>query len=224
MREGGLISCKEITSPINLEIICIKLLLPNPITICVTYVPPNSTVAYYNDLFNFFLNLHTASDKLIILGDFNFTDIDWDLLSGSSPVSDQFCDLIFQTGLSQLNDMPTHVHCNILDLLLTNVDDNICQLQIHSDQSLLPSDHFSIPFSVSVSCTSTKSATYFTFNYSKGDYQGLCDYLFHSDFTSCYTSHDIEYILHTIEHLLFSVMQLFIPVSKIHTPCCLTLT
>ena len=86
------ISCQEITSPINLEIICVKLLLPNPITICVTYVPPNSTIAY-NDLFNFFLNLHTASDKLIILGDFNFPDIDWDLLSGSSPVSDQFCDL-----------------------------------------------------------------------------------------------------------------------------------
>ena len=127
------ISCQEITSPINLEIICIKLLLPNAITICVTYVPPNSTVAYYNDLFNFFLNLHTASDKL---RDFNFPDIDWDLPSGSFPVSDQFCDLIFQTGLSQLIDMPTHVHGNILDLLLTNVDDNICQLQIHSDQSL----------------------------------------------------------------------------------------
>ena len=101
---------QKITSPVNLEIIYIKLKLSNPITICVTFVPPSSTIAYYDDLFNFLLNLHIDSDKLIILGDFNFPDIDWHTLSGHSPVSDQFCDLIFQTGLSQLIDMPTHVH------------------------------------------------------------------------------------------------------------------
>ena len=186
MAVSNTIPCQEITSPVNLEIICIKLKLSNPITICVTYVPPSSTIAHYDDLFNFLLNLHVDSDKLIILGDFNFPDIDWDTLLGRSPVSDQFCDLIFQTNLSQLIDMPTHVHGNVLDLLLTNLDDNICHLQIHSYQPLLSSDHFSITFSVSVSFTSSKSATYITFNCSKGDYLGLWDYLCHFDFMPCY--------------------------------------
>ena len=153
---------------------------------------------------------------MIILGDFNFPDIDWDTLTGHSPASDQLCDLIFQTGLSQLIDMPTHVHGNILDLLLTNLDDSISHLQIHSDK-LLSSDHYGITFSVSVSSTPIKSTTYFTFNYSKGDYQGLCDYLLSSDFTLCYLSHDIEYIWHIIEHLVMDAMQLFIPVNKIHS-------
>ena len=99
-------TCQTITSPDNLEIICIKLMLPSPITFCVTYVPPNSTADYYDSLFNFLLHLHHISDKIIIIGDFNFPDIDWDLLSGSSPASNQFCDLVFQTG--QSTHRPTH--------------------------------------------------------------------------------------------------------------------
>ena len=210
-------TCQAITSPENLEIICIKLILPCSITFCVTYVPPSCTAVYYDSLFDFLLQLHHVSDKMIILGDFNFPDIDWDTLSGHFPASNQFCDLVFKTGLSQLIDQPTHIHGNILDLLLTNLDDNISHLQINSDQ-LLTSDHYSITLSLSVSVTaSLKSASYFTFNYSKGDYQGLCEYLLYSDFTPCYLSHDIEYIWHTIENLLMDAMQLFIPIIKVHS-------
>ena len=128
----------------------------------------NSTADYYDSLFNLLLHLHYISDKIIIIGDFNFPDIDWDLLSGFSLASNQFCDLVFQTGLSQLIDQPTHKHGNTLDLLLTNLDNNISHLQINSDQ-LLPTDHFSITFSLSISViTSSKSTPYFIFNYIKG--------------------------------------------------------
>lgn len=161
-------------------------------TLCVTYVPPSTTADYYDSLFNFFLHVHHVSCKIIVLGDFNFPDIHWDVLSGYSPISNQFCYLAFQTGLSQLIDIPTQIHINILDLLLTNLDDNINDLQIHPDQFLL-SDHYTVTFLVSVSIvTSSKSTTYFTFNYSKGEYQGLHECLLHSDFTPCYLSHDVE--------------------------------
>jgi len=111
------ISCQKLTSPVNLELICIRLNLPNPVTVCIVYIPPNITLTYYETLFDFLFNLSNASNKLIILGDFNFPDIDWDSLSGHSPVSNQFCDLVFQAGLSQLIDTPTHNHDNILDLI-----------------------------------------------------------------------------------------------------------
>ena len=65
-------TCQVISSPDNPEIICIKLVLPSPITFCVTYVPLSSTADYYDSLFNFLLHLHHISDKIIILGDFNF--------------------------------------------------------------------------------------------------------------------------------------------------------
>ena len=72
-----------------------------------------------------------------------------------SPISNQFCDLVFQTGLYQLIDKPTHTHGNILDLLLTNLDDNIGDLQIHPDQ-LLPSDHSLSLFSICQCCNILK--------------------------------------------------------------------
>ena len=209
------IPCQIISSPTNLELICVRLLISNPITICVTYIPPNSPKVYCDDLFNFLLNCQAASDKLIILGDFNFPDIDWDTLSGHSPNSNQFCDMIFQANLSQLIDGPTHIHGNILDLLLTNMEDNIYQLQIFPDHLLL-SDHYNITFQVSTCYTSSKSTSYLSFNYTKGDYQGLHQHLLLCDFTTCYLSHDIELVWSTIEHLIIDAMQLFIPVRKIH--------
>ena len=211
------ISCQRLNLPDDLEIICIKLNLKDQITVCVTYVPPNSTTTYYDNLFSFLYNLLNDSGKLIVLGDFNFPDIDWDTLSGHSPVSNQFCDLMFWTGLSQLINVPTHNHGNILDLLLTNLDEYINHLQIYPDP-LLQSDHYIITFSISISVTtSSKSATYFTFNFSKGDYQGLCNHTIHSDFTPCLLSHDIKFIWHVIEQLLVEGMQLFIPLYKVHS-------
>ena len=112
------IPCQKLTSPDNLEATCVRLNLPNPITVCALYVPPNTTSTYYETLFTFLSNLSNASDKLIILGDFNFPDIDWDTMTGHSPISNQFCDIVFETGLCQLIETPTHSHGNILDLVL----------------------------------------------------------------------------------------------------------
>ena len=67
----------------------------------------------------------------MLLGDFNLPDIDWNTLSGTSVISNQFCDFVFDTGLCQLINEPTHVHGNILDLLLTNIEENIHSLLIY---------------------------------------------------------------------------------------------
>ena len=120
-----------------------------------------------------------------------------------------FCDMIFQANLSQLIDGPTHIHGNILDPLLTNMEDSIYQLQILPDHLLL-SDHYNITFQVSTCYTSSKSTSYLSFNYTKGDYQGIHQHLLLCDFTTCYLSHDIELVWFTIEHLIIA-MQLFIP-------------
>ena len=72
------IPCLELTSPESLETICVRLNLPNPITVCVVYVPPNSASTYYETLFAYISDLSNNSDKVIIIGDFNFPDIDWD--------------------------------------------------------------------------------------------------------------------------------------------------
>ena len=56
-------TCQAITSPENLEIICIKLILPCSITFCVTYVPPSCTAVYYDSLFDFLYNCTMSQIK-----------------------------------------------------------------------------------------------------------------------------------------------------------------
>ena len=119
------IPCQLIDSPCELEIVSVKLNYYQPVVCCLTYIPPNSSITQYENLFNFLNSTNIGSVNLIILGDFNIPDIDWNTLSGFSPVSRQFCDLVFDSGLSQLINCTTHIHGNILDLLLTNSEELI---------------------------------------------------------------------------------------------------
>jgi len=206
------ISSLKLFSPANLEVLSVRLNLPNSVTVCTVYIPPNITTNYYKTLFGFLSNFASITDNLIILGDFNFPDIDWDSLIGHLPAPNQFCDLVFQSSLSQLVSVPTHNQGNILDLVLTNIENNISDLQVHS-VPLLISDHLNITFSLSTCVMmSAKQTTYFTFNYREGDYQGLHDLLCDFNFTPCYVIDDVEYIWH-----ITAGMELFIPVNKVHS-------
>jgi len=74
-----------------------------PIICRVIYIPSNASHAYYDILFSTLAVIcHNPSDidivHFLLLGDFNFTDIEWNTLSGQSHISQQFCDLIFDIG------------------------------------------------------------------------------------------------------------------------------
>ena len=54
----------------------------------------------------------------------------------------QLCDLIFQHNFTQLIMHPTHVHGNILDLIITNNEEIISNIQISNEGTfLITSDH-----------------------------------------------------------------------------------
>ena len=128
----------------------------------------------------------------------------------------QFCNLIFDVGLDQLISLPTHIKSNTLDLLLTNIEDKIDSIKVHSDPLPFPSDYYSITFNLSLSKPPVKQATYYCYNYTKGDYQGPYEYLSHLDLDCCFLSHDVEVIWEMIESILSNAMRLFIPFNKIH--------
>ena len=62
------------------------------------------------------------------MGDFNVLNI---TLSASSEFSSNLCDLIFEYNLTHIVEDPTHVQGHILDLIITNIEDNISILVIH---------------------------------------------------------------------------------------------
>ena len=81
-------------------------------------------------------------DPIVFMGDFNTPDVVWSTLSANSQFSPKICDLIFQYNYTQVVEYSTHVQGNILDLIITNCDENISSPQIHTeDNPLLKSDH-----------------------------------------------------------------------------------
>ena len=120
-----------------------------------------------------------SDNKYLLLGNFNLPTINWNILQGESPISNFFYDLIFNLNLFQMINESTHIYGNILDLVLTTNDDNISSLSVQPYASLpIISDHFAITFSLNTSLSSSpKFLTFYVFNYSKGDYEGLNNYL-----------------------------------------------
>ena len=83
---------------------------------------------------------------------------------------------------------------NILDSLRTNFEDLIQCISVDSQLSFLLSDHYSITFELTLTKPPTKTSCYYSFNYSKGNCDGLHEYLFNSDFSFCFQSHNVEAI------------------------------
>jgi len=180
------------------------MILNHLIVCCVICIPPGSSSSYHDTLVNFLTSVSLNSSDcdtahLLLPGDFNFTEIDWSTFSGQSYVSQQFLRPNFDIGLDQLINLQTHNKGNILDLLLTNMDDSIDSVKVHSINRLLPSDHYGITFNLLFSKPPTKKTTYYSYNYSKGHYQGLYDYLSHINLSSCFLCNDVESIWEEIE-------------------------
>ena len=165
-----------------------------------------------------YAKLKSISDSLVLLGDFNFNDINWESLYGNSPVSTKFCEIIFDLNLCQLVSEPAHIHGNILDLVLTNNPDNIVDLIVHSKPPFsISSDHFVITFRIySRTVHSTCKVGSRLRNFSRGDFEGLCHYLSNSNFTPCYQTNDIEFVWSFISTTIKNAMDHFIPFTIVH--------
>ena len=201
-----------IFSPVDIEILAVSVLTNPDFIICPLYIPPNSTDDYFISLFSFIRNLG-LNKKVIIIGDFNFPDINWTSLVGSGKHSSLFCELTSDLNLCQLVRHPTHVKGNILDLVLTNDSCLIANLAVDYDnKSSLISDHFPIYFSiVSHLVNRSLSKSISVYNFPKGDMHGLCNFLLDCDFSFCLSSSDIELIWADLKYLINNAISLSVP-------------
>ena len=127
-----------------IESVIVEITSTRSFIVCVVYAPPHAGDSYYQHLSALLSSLPPGKDVLI-LGDFNFPDIDWDLLNGGTGFSSCFCDLVVDLNLRQLVPSFTHKAGNILDLVLTNSDNLIDDVVIlETFPRGLSSDHFNL--------------------------------------------------------------------------------
>ena len=103
------LTCERLTIPDDIEALAVTINITKnkKLIFGIVYTPPNSSDAYHSSFFNFIRTL-PQSNNIVIVGDFNYPDIDWLTLSGTNLNSSLFCDLIFDTNLVQLVETSTH--------------------------------------------------------------------------------------------------------------------
>ena len=169
----------------DLEIIGIDFVDFEPVLrMFVIYRPPyydQKAVSYATLLFEC-LTEHSRNHKNMhaIIGDINLPHINWNILTGpDDDIHKTTLKFILEYGYSQLIDFPTR-GCNLLDVLLTNVDMLITSITSHPPIGY--SDHVTVQFSVAVNlvartCITVESGTKCTYQWHNADFEGMSAYL-----------------------------------------------
>ena len=155
-------------SPPDLEVVTVKL-DDHELVICCVYDPPSVSHSYVGLLIDYLTDLQSSSVHCIIVGDFNFPDIN----------GHPFLPLLnYLISFVISHSYPTCVtvySCNILDLVLSSASVTIDNLSVVPFSSLILSDHFVISFSPSIVLKHyTKSGPSYVLDYSKTDYGDGC--------------------------------------------------
>ena len=127
---GTLILCKStcdyITLPTNVDFISVILIPSSSIAVMCVYNPPTNSHYRVNcdvlmNQIESIVNSRLQGFKIIICGDFNMPDANWDTLTATTTDSSSVIDHILDIGLEQIVHFPTHISGNILDLVFTNL-------------------------------------------------------------------------------------------------------
>lgn len=200
-------------TPEELEVISVVLQLQQDITLCTIYIPPGSQLRYIEVLCSYITSLSSSASTLVIVGDFNQPDVCWLSLRGSCPSSNLLCNTIFECNLSQLVTVPTHTRGNMLDLIFTNDEDIVDELQVHPEtDSPFLTDHYMITCSLRSVCVGSPCvSSSIVFDYSRANWEEFCDYLLDCDFSVCLEDLDVELIWATFKLIVSEAMSKFIP-------------
>ena len=111
------------------------------VSLVAVYIPPNASDEYFDDKTKALRDL-TERQHVIILGDFNLPDIHWIILVSDSSWSKE---VVYDHGLHQLVNVPTHRQGNILDLVFCIYPDLLVNVCVH-DETPVSTDHFTVTF------------------------------------------------------------------------------
>lgn len=146
----------------------------------------------------------------ILLGDFNFPNIDWELMEGADPCSRMLLDCIRENFLTQLVREPTRTN-QILDLVLTN-SLNIKDLEV--GETLSSSDHNIIRFKIVLDYKLQDNLATRP-NFSEGDYDRLRMQLGRIDWVQVLGNSNVEEMWGKFKNILHNTQEECIPSTNI---------
>ena len=194
------------------------------LTLGVVYKSPSSSVEQVQimlDQINSISNKHQhPNDKLLLLGDFNFPQIDWfnEITPGSdeNPAS-RFMYTIHDNYLKQLIDQNTHykpgTKPSMIDLIITNNDDLINNIDYYAP--IGNSHHLVLHFKVLIDLPCPTPCTTIKYLYNKGDYDAMRQDLKDVNWNTIFNdTNDVDKCMFEIESLINLSKDKHIPIKK----------
>jgi hypothetical protein len=121
--------------------------------------------------------ISTGCLDLLILGDFNFPGLKWDTGPDTKITdnSNRFQNILRTYGLCQYNKNPSTKAGNILELILTNMDEPISD--IIAGYHPFKSDHYLLNFTFQLTIQKLPVLTRTVYNFKRANYQAIQDEL-----------------------------------------------
>ena len=164
-----------------------------------------------NNLINGICN--KGYSHMLIAGDFNYPDADWDKLSALNTVTQTFMDTTLDNFLHQHVDRPTRYRGNdipsTLDLVFTNEEDMVEDIEYNSALGL--SDHLTML--IKYNCYwSNENQTKEVKLYHKADYESMKESLKQTDWPALTEDKTYEESCETVENILNDLIDKHVPV------------
>ena len=167
------------------SIVCdIKLPGVENFILSVIYRSPNCNDVDNENLNNFISHMcqNHGKNKIIIMGDFNFPDIDWTMdISNKSEehIASKFLSCTHENYLNQIVNSPTHFrgtqNPTLIDLILTNEADLVQDVDFHPPFG--KSHHVVLTFSIDLNPTVLPNVSVLKYQMNKADYGKMRSHL-----------------------------------------------
>ena len=156
--------------------------------------------------------------KIFIIGDFNLSSISWPLLENqcsSNPIEKLFVESFTEKGLDQCITEPTHIKGRTLDLLLTNNQSLISNLQVLKKDYICRSDHFPITFVIKTNFKIKPMPKRKIYNFKKANWLGLNQDLEKIPWDRVLGNREPEYAWQNFKSILFYFVDKHVPTTTI---------
>ena len=200
------------------------------LTLGLVYRSPNSSaednIKLINYLNSFLPKLKSGNDKLLLMGDFNLRDIDWEQESCSKDdhdVNTKFLKCVHKHYLTQFVSKYTHHRAEqsptLIDLILSND-----QEFVHDVKHSVPlgmSHHDVISFTININQTNVSLPPITKDLLEKGDYPGIINFFKSTDWDTIFKKDPIDQSvvdeqLEDFENVLNTAKERFVPTRTIY--------
>ena len=149
--------------------------------------------------------------EIILIGDLNLPNVNWENFTSSNPVEQLFLDTFGNLSLEQLVTVSTHRKGNILDLILSDKAQHINHLTVDSEHSICSSDHYPILFNLTLNAPRKKPIKRTIYNFKQANWLSLNSDLLSTDWENLLTCNDMETAWHRFKSKFSHLCDIHIP-------------